>query len=82
MEKTKSANKICFANGIPQNLLLISVYPLSAFLSICRCLLMDFGTHTISLLIQLPKRRSLGSMALPLENLGLGAIDQMFGIER
>jgi hypothetical protein len=59
----------------PQAFLLIGVYPFSAFLSICRCLLMDFGTHTISLLIQLPKRRSLGSMALPLENLGLGAID-------
>ena len=43
---------------------------------------MDFGTHIIPLFIQLPKRRSLGSMALPLENVGLGAIDQMFGIER
>ena len=81
-QKTQSADKICFANGIPPSLLLIGVYPLSAFLSICKCLLMDFGTHIIHLFFQLPKRRSLGSMALPLENLGLGAIDQMFGIER
>ena len=43
---------------------------------------MDFGTHIIPLFFQLAKRRSLGSMALPLENVSLGAIDQMFGIER